>query len=462
MVSPDVRRQTRGTCNTCLKDVPAAVVVRDGDAVLEKTCPEHGMTEQLLSHHGEEWAELDRYYFRVNGESWPQRDYIVRMTETCNLDCPICLAKANTEDTPDLPLDGLEKLLTSRRGIKVDLMAAEPTLRADLEDWIKRVKEAGHIAALHTNGLRLADRAYAQRIKDAGVDEVFLQFDGFDEEAHMVLRGRPLVKARMKALTNLRELDIATSLIVVIAKNLNEPQVGEVLKFALQPANVNIREVFFLGLRLLGSARDAVTRGEEGMDDAALMPDEVLDLMCNQVPRIKRVDVRRFNKLYFAMLSAFKVKKCLYVQHYMLVRTDEGFSTIAELLDMEALDRAADRYAEDFLAHPRRARARLLAALARQALRPQAMRALVDFARLQQLFRSGMNLQDVPARFLLLGFITACDPNNYDSGVAINCGKGELSVDGGFIESGATANVLREARFSETALEPGTRRPTKG
>jgi uncharacterized radical SAM superfamily Fe-S cluster-containing enzyme len=461
MNAPRARRETQGTCNTCLQPVPAAVVVQDGDAVLEKRCPEHGLTTQLLSRHGEEWAELDRFYFDVNGESWPQRDYIVRMTERCNLDCPICLAKANTEDTPDLDLEGLEAMLSSRRGIKVDLMAAEPTLRPDLEDWIRRVKEAGHIAALHTNGLRLADPAYARRIKDAGVDEVFLQFDGFNEDAHRILRGRPLVKARMKAMENLRSLDVATSLIVVVGRGLNEEQVGEVMRFALEPENSHVREVFYLGLRLLGSARDAFVRGGGELEDAALMPDEVLDLVCEQVPAIKRADVRRFNKLYFAMLSAFKVKKCLYVQHYIMLRGDDGDVPIGDVLDLEALEAAAERYRSDFQRKPRRARARLVAALARQALRPKALASLVDLARLQQLFHNGMNLRDVPGRFLLLGFITACDPHNYDAGVAVNCGKGELSVDGGFIESGATANVRREARFAASDKVPGSRRPTR-
>jgi len=56
----------------------------------------------------------------------------------------------------------------------------------------------------------------------------------------------------------------------------------------------------------------------------------------------------------------------------------------------------------------------------------------------------------VPPRFLLLGFITACDPHNFDAQVAVNCGKGELSVDGGFTESSAVANVDREARFERS------------
>ena len=83
---------------------------------------------------------------------------------------------------------------------------------------------------------------------------------------------------------------------------------------------------------------------------------------------------------------------------------------------------------------------------------------LGDLARLERLFQTGMNLGEVPGRFLILGFITACDPHNFDAQVAVNCGKGEMSADGGFVDSGAVANVLREARFEAAEVakrEPG-------
>ena len=444
-------RETRGVCTTCHADVPAAVVVRASEVFLDKRCPEHGVTSQLLSRHAEYWGELDRYYFSVNGESYPQRDFIVRMTERCNLACPICLAKANTEDTPDMDLGGLEKLLSERRGIKIDLMAAEPTLREDLEDWIRKVKKSGNIAALHSNGIKLADEDYARSLKEAGVDEVFLQFDGLDENANKVLRGRPLLKARTAALKNMRKLGIATSLIVVIAKDLNEAQVGETFRFALRPENDHIREVFFLGLRMMGSARHAGT-----FTDQALMPDEIIDLLCDQEDRIKRKDIHNFNMIYFAMLSAFHVKKCLYIQHYLVARDGSGgFTPISDVIDLRGLAGAATRYAARLPSYPALARAGLGASLLKAGLRTPALKMAGDLVRLERLFQTGMNLGEVPPRFLLLGFITACDPLNFDAQVAVNCGKGEVSVDGGFAESSAVANVKREARFDASDRTPG-------
>jgi len=446
-------------CHTCLQEVPAAVVVRDGLALLEKTCPEHGITAEVLSRCPSYWKAVDDFYFAVNSEVYPQRDYLVRMTETCNLDCPICLAKANTEDTPDLDLTGLEKLLSEKRRIKVDLMAAEPTIRKDLEDWVRKVKANGHICALHTNGIRLSNLEFARRMKEAGVDEVFLQFDGFDDEAHKVLRGRPLLDIRMKALQNLREVGLATSLIVVIAKGLNDRAVGEVFHFAMKPENDHIREVFYLGLRILGSARDAIKTKGSKLAEMSLMPDETLQMLTEQVPGVRRDDVQVFNKLYFALLSSFRVKKCLYVQHYLVARDGKGgFTGFGDLVDMKRLDRAANRYARQFPKNAALARGRFLSSLGVHTLTPGMVPLLSDMLRMQLLLRVGMNLGEVPRRLVILGFITACDPQNFDSQVALNCGKGELSVDGGFVDSGAVANVRREGRFDTTDRRPGKRR----
>jgi pyruvate-formate lyase-activating enzyme len=430
----DVVRATTGTCPVCVDDVPARVAIRDGSAWLEQLCPEHGESRQRLAEDGEAWAELDRFFFSVNPGSWPQRDYIVRMTERCNLACPICLARANDLDQPDLPLDGLDALLRSRKRIKVDLMAAEPTLRKDLVDQIRKIKANGHLAALHTNGLKLVDPAYVRTLADAGVDEVFLQFDGFDDDATVTLRGRRLVGIKQQALANLREAGLATSLVAVIARGVNEDQVGPVLDLAL--AEDFVREVLFLGLRPLGRATGT---------DAALMPDDLIGLACAQRPDLRRDDIQRFTKVFFALLSLLRVRKCLYVQHTLVARDPTGaLVPLSRLVDLERLEAAADRYAHRFAAHPHLARAGFVAELAAVGLTVDSMRRLSELFTLQSLLADGMNLARVPRRMLLVGFITACDPANFDAAVARSCGKGELSVDHGFLDSGAVANVRRE------------------
>ena len=247
-----------------------------------------------------------------------------------------------------------------------------------------------------------------------------------------------MTEASSLALANLREVGIATSLIVVVGRGLNEAEVSRTLRFALQPENDHIREVFFMGLRILGSARTA------GLGDMQLMPDELIGLLCEQEPSIRREDIKRFNKIYFTLLSELRVKKCLYIQHYMVARDGSGGMVPAsDFVDLEALEEICERYAKIVHEYPTLARLRFIAQLPR-GLKRKGM--AIQLLQLLRVLARGMNLRDVPPQFLLLGFITACDPHNYDAAVARNCGKGELSVDGGFVESSAGANVNRERR----------------
>jgi pyruvate-formate lyase-activating enzyme len=399
---------------------------------LARFCPVHGERSERLSSDAAGWADLDRFYFQVNREPAPQRDWIVRLTERCNLRCPICLASANSRSTPDLDLASLDRLRGAR--LKIDLMAAEPTLRADLPAWIAAIRRRGHVSALHTNGLKLTDRAYLQTLVDAGLDEVYLQFDGFGPAADRALRGRVLTKSRLQALDNLRQLGVPTSLVAVIARGLNERAISDVVRFALRPENNIVKEVMFIGLRPLGHAR-------QGFDPKVLMPDDLVARYCADLG-IPPVDVRRFNKVYFALLSALRVRKCRYVLHTLLVRDGAGGSVgCSDVIDLARAEEAAEIYARTWEASPQNARWTLLARLGTTV---RAGRLLGDLFRLEQLLAHGVELRRIPRRALLVGFATACDPWSYDASVTAHCGKGELSADLGLLDSGADANVARE------------------
>jgi len=433
---PRELRRTRSVCPVCFQSIDARILVDPTGGYLEKTCPEHGVVKVMLSSHPDEFAELHDYYFDVMRRSYPQRDFIVRLTERCNLQCSICLASANLIRSPDYTLEDLVRFMESRRKrTKFDLMGAEPTLREDLPEIVREVRKRGHIAALHTNGLKLADESYVETLKDAGLGEVHLQFDGFDERYHREIRGRELNEVKVKALENLEKHGIAVDLKVTIVRGYNEGEIGKVLEYGLRRACV--KEVFFLGCRALG-------RAHEKMHSECIVPDEVIDLFVQQVKNISRADIRRFQKLYFALLSLLGVRKCFYIYHYLIVKEGDSWRPVHEIVDLERIERRLERYRE------RRKRGSLLAAplllvsIAREFLSLRGLRLLGDFAVLKLLLLLGFDLSAVPRRAVLLGFITACDPYIYDEAVAANCGKGELSYDQGVQDAGALANVLRE------------------
>ncbi len=437
---PDLIRNTHATCPDCLRCVPAHVSEIDGEIRLTKLCPEHGQSSVFLSAHPDYYRDLNQFYFSVMRKGYKQRDYIIRLTERCDLDCPICLAGANEDVLADYDLDEVKRLTQRFKKTKFDLMGCEPTLMDTLPDILRLIKKSGNISALHTNGIALADKDYARSLKEAGLDEVHLQFDGFDDEAYTIIRGKPLLENKMQTMKNLSELGIPVDLVMTVLGGVNEKEILPVLEYGAK--HDNVKEIFFLGCRMLGRATGK-------FESSQLLPDQVIDLLETATEgRIARNDVRRFQKLYFALLSMFGVRKCLYIQHYLILRGRNGeYRTLADVVDLERLEPALERYRKRFVASKKSATPLFLLELLPILLRPRTLPLLFEFAALTLMMAVGFNLRHVRRRSILLGYITACDPQIFDTDVSENCGKGEISRDLGVQESGAQANIMREHRW---------------
>jgi organic radical activating enzyme len=432
----NVLRQTRGTCPICVAMVPAQVVTDGGRVFIEKQCPEHGNNRALIAIDPAYYEELEKYYFSVLPESHKQRDYILRLTGRCNMNCPICLASANEYPEKDLPFEEIIAFMDEGRRMKIDLMGAEPTLRDDLVEILKEGRKRGHISALHSNGIKLGDMEYTRQLVEAGLDEVHLQFDGFSDAHDLEIRGQKMNDNKARALAALEKFNVATDLVVTVAQGSNEDEMMKVLEYAGNHAFV--KEVFFLGCRRLGRATDDFA-------DQCLVPDEVLEILVERSEgRIRRKDILRFQKLYFALLAVFKVRKCFYIHHFLLTRRKGSWRSVAEEMDLKYLEKRLNK----FPAILRRGRLRALLYLGFHAaisvLKKGSVALLYDGALMSLMLALGFDLSRLKRRPILLGFITACDPWIFDEAVSANCGKGEISTDIGRQESGAEANVARE------------------
>ena len=429
-------RETRSVCPDCLRPVAAAVVEREGLVVLEKRCPDHGTTRLLLSRHPDYYRDLNAYYFAVAKTTFPQRDYIVNLTNRCNLRCPICLANAGSGQSKDFSVEALKKFLKGKKRYKIDLMGAEPTLREDLSEIVELVRRSGNIAALHTNGIRLADLEYLKRLLEAGVAEVHLQFDGFDDEAYRTLRGEDLLEGKLKVLDHLKRLRVPTDLVATIARGVNEDQMKPILDYGVREDFV--REVFFLGCRFLGRARGLSPQ-------ISIMPDELIDVLETQTDgAINRHSILEFQRLYFALLSAFSVKKCFYIHHFIVFRDPKGFLSLDKVFDLAGIQKHLFRFKDmKVKGHPM-ASAYLILSLILQMMRGRNRRCLAGLLSYFRPFIRGFDLSRLSRRCLLLGFISACDAYSLDYDIARNCGKGSLSTEFGVQDSGAFYNVLSD------------------
>ena len=89
-----------------------------------------------------------------------------------------------------------------------------------------------------TNGLKLAEREFAERAAEAGLHTLYLQFDGLDDAVYRQTRGRPLLETKLACIENCRRLDMKVCLVPTIINNCNRDQVGRIFRYAVENADV--------------------------------------------------------------------------------------------------------------------------------------------------------------------------------------------------------------------------------
>ncbi|MDR3042830.1 MAG: radical SAM protein [Desulfovibrio sp.] len=288
-----VLARTASVCPVCLGPAPAERVAVGDTVLLVKRCPEHGEfsvpvwrgepaftgwvrpkiptarrgpgTERVLGcpndcglcpDHGQHTCTL-----------------LIEVTQRCNLRCPVCFASAGQgergergerqsggvggepdggrsderrEDDARASLPGDDPTLgelVSRLAVlrpragdaNIQLSGGEPTLRDDLPQLVTAVRGLGYpFVQLNTNGLRLAREAgYAARLAAAGLDSVFLQFDGPDDVATARLRGLPLHAVKVRAVEACAAAGLGVVLVCTVARGVNDHCLGDIVRFGL-------------------------------------------------------------------------------------------------------------------------------------------------------------------------------------------------------------------------------------
>lgn len=135
----------------------------------------------------------------------------------------------------------------------LQLSGGEPTMRDDLPELTRYARSLGceHIQ-LNTNGIRLAQEPdYARALRDAGVSIIFLQFDALDNAAYKVLRARPLLELKKRAIAVCDALKMGVTLVPTVVRSVNDDQLGALLHFAAEnvPAvrGVHLQPVSYFG-----------------------------------------------------------------------------------------------------------------------------------------------------------------------------------------------------------------------
>jgi uncharacterized radical SAM superfamily Fe-S cluster-containing enzyme len=122
----------------------------------------------------------------------------------------------------------------------IQLTGGEPTVRRDLAEIISLGRQAGFAAIeVNTNGVVIGrNLAYLERLAEAGISGIYLQFDGLTESVYEQIRGASLLKDKLQAIENCRAAGVQVVLAMTIISGINHNQIGAVLDFAWQNKDV--------------------------------------------------------------------------------------------------------------------------------------------------------------------------------------------------------------------------------
>jgi uncharacterized radical SAM superfamily Fe-S cluster-containing enzyme len=104
-----------------------------------------------------------------------------------------------------------------------------------------------------TNGIKLAKSLeFCKELYVAGLHTVYLQFDGVTGEPYLINRGFNFLPIKLKAIENCRASGLTSvSLVPTLAKGVNDEQVGDIIKFAVNNIDtvkgINFQPISFTG-----------------------------------------------------------------------------------------------------------------------------------------------------------------------------------------------------------------------
>ena len=283
-IKPLIKGLPKGTeslCPECRKVIRAHILEENGKVVMLKVCEEHGEFKDIVFSDANLYAKMEEWNFGDNhGNSNPNNQQGVScptdcglctlhtshtalanldLTNRCNLTCPVCFANANTsgyvyEPSFDQVVTMLQTLRDERPvdGRCVQFSGGEPTVYPRFLDVLRKAKEMGftHIQAA-TNGIELSDLEFARECKAAGLNTLYLQFDGVTDDIYRRVRGVNLLDIKMKTIDNCRKTGMKIVFVPTIVKGLNDHQIGDIVRVAIENidcvSGISFQPVAFTG-----------------------------------------------------------------------------------------------------------------------------------------------------------------------------------------------------------------------
>jgi uncharacterized radical SAM superfamily Fe-S cluster-containing enzyme len=253
-------RTTTSLCATCKRSAPAELWRTGGRIVMRKVCDVHGPAEVEIASNAD-WYDEVMSHAPVMTKPPARKDAvqgcpfdcgpctsheqtvqlpIVPITSACNLDCPICYTHNKNDGAFHMSEAELAAILRHLRETDperriINLTGGEPTQHPAFERILEMCADEGiHRITLSTHGLRfLKDERILERLAKLRA-RIVLSFDSFDAGTNQKMLGGQFLDGKMRVLELLEKYDVDTTLLPVLARGVNDHEVGAFVKLALE------------------------------------------------------------------------------------------------------------------------------------------------------------------------------------------------------------------------------------
>ena len=242
-----------------LGEIKARLYEKDNEVWISKRCPDHGGFDDILSIDAEFSRRIEARYpgrdFRTLGDALVHRHgsssvrygrgavLTVDLTNRCNMMCNPCFMDANQVGyVHELTLDEVKKILDDsisfkpRRQMVVQFSGGEPTVSPHFLEACAYAKKLGYkVVQAATNGLRFAlEPEFAAQAREAGLDMVYLQFDGTTNDSNRHRHITNLFDVKQVAIDNLAAAGVAITPVVTVVNGLNNHMVGPIFDYCMK------------------------------------------------------------------------------------------------------------------------------------------------------------------------------------------------------------------------------------
>ena len=251
-------------------EVKAKVIERDNQIWMVKECSIHGRIEDIMS--------IDANFMRWIESNFPGRDIrahndedlhnhgsstirhgrgsvlTVDLTNRCNMMCDPCFMDANQVGfVHQLEWQEIKELLDNalrikpRRQMSVQFSGGEPTISPHFFRAVKYARRIGYNSVqAATNGIEFAkSKEFSRKAAEAGLRFLYYQFDGVGNEANSHRHIGNLFDIKLRGIENAHEAGIEIVLVTTLLNNVNNDQVGPIIRFALD----NPKKIAFIAFQ---------------------------------------------------------------------------------------------------------------------------------------------------------------------------------------------------------------------